>query len=74
MLAVFKQRASAAGTPKDVAEIGDGAVLGTSGMAAYVGGTYLEVTDQGAAHRRAADRDHATGGREPLAGGSRGDT
>lgn len=44
MLAVFKQRANAAGTTKEVAETGDGAVLGTSGMAAYVGGTYLEVT------------------------------
>lgn len=44
MLGVFKQRASVTGTPKEVAEIGDGAVLGTGGMAAYVGGAYLEVT------------------------------
>lgn len=44
MLAAFKQQASAAGTPTDVAEIGDGAVLSTGGMAAYLGDTYVEVT------------------------------
>jgi hypothetical protein len=42
-LVEFKQRANAAGTPKNVVGIGDGAVLGSTGMAAYKGGTYLEA-------------------------------
>jgi hypothetical protein len=43
-LAQFRQRASGTTKPKDVAGIGDGAVLGTTGMAAYKDGMYLEVT------------------------------
>jgi hypothetical protein len=41
-VADFKQNVSAAGA-KDVAEIGDGAVLGSTGLAAYSGGTYIEI-------------------------------
>ena len=40
----FKQVVGAAGSPRDVAGIGDQAVLGPGGMAAYVGDTYLEIT------------------------------
>jgi hypothetical protein len=43
-LARFK---SGAGTPKDVAGIGDGAAVSPSGIAAYRGGTYLEITNLG---------------------------
>ena len=43
-LAQFKQQASA---PKDVAGIGDGAVLSAIGIAAYRGDAYLEVTNLG---------------------------
>ena len=47
-LAAFRQQArGAGGTPKDVAGIGDGAVLTSSGMAAYKGPTYLEVLNLG---------------------------
>jgi hypothetical protein len=44
-LAQFKK--SAGGTVKDVAGIGDGAVVAASGLAAYKGGTYLEITNLG---------------------------
>ena len=44
MLAQFRQQASA---PKDIADIGDGAVLGSLGMAAYKGGTFVQVTNLG---------------------------
>lgn len=40
-LALFK--ASATSTPRDVSGIGDGAVLAPTGIAAYKGGTYVEV-------------------------------
>jgi hypothetical protein len=44
-LAQFKKNAG--GTVKDVAGIGDGAVVAASGLAAYNGGTYLEITNLG---------------------------
>ncbi len=40
----FKSDAAAAGSTRDVTGIGDQAVLGPSGMAAYVGDTYVEIT------------------------------
>ena len=43
-LAQFKK---ASGTPKDVAGIGEGAVSSPNGIAAYTGGTYLELTNLG---------------------------
>ena len=44
MLAAFRKQAETAGTTTDVPDVGDGAVLGPNGVAAYVGDTYLEVT------------------------------
>jgi hypothetical protein len=44
-LALFAKQASATGTPTVVADIGDGAVLSASGMAAYKGGNYVQITN-----------------------------
>lgn len=41
-LVAYKQRLTAE-VAKDVAGIGDGAVLGPTGIAAYAGGTYIEI-------------------------------
>jgi hypothetical protein len=39
----FRKRLSALGTVQEIAGVGDGAVLGQTGMAAYKGETYIEV-------------------------------
>ena len=44
-LGEFEQQIAAVGTPKSVAGIGDGAILGESGMAAYKGEIYIEVVN-----------------------------
>ena len=47
-LAAFSKAADGAGgQPKDVAGIGDGAVLAASGIAAFKGDTYLEIMNLG---------------------------
>lgn len=43
MFADFKQEVTRSGSTRDVPGIGDGAVLGATGLAAYSGGTYLEI-------------------------------
>lgn len=44
-LAEFQQRMAAAGSPRPVSGIGDGAIVAKAGMAAYKGPIYLEVTN-----------------------------
>lgn len=44
-LAAYRDRAGQAGSAEDVAEIGDEAVVGPTGMAARVGGTYIEIEE-----------------------------
>ena len=46
-LAQYRQESSAAGSPRDIKDIGDGAVLTTNGMAAYKADTYVEVLNLG---------------------------
>lgn len=42
-LADYKQRAVASGGARDLSEIGDGAVIGASGLATRIGGNYVEI-------------------------------
>ncbi len=55
MLAAFAAAADAAGTAKKVQGIGDGAVLGPAGIAAYRDDTYLEVTRLNLTDRQLTD-------------------
>jgi hypothetical protein len=47
MLAQFRQQAGGGVSPKNVPAVGNGAVLTAAGIAAYSGGTYLQVTNLG---------------------------
>jgi hypothetical protein len=42
-LADYRQRSLASGGARDIVEIGDGAVLSTTGLAAHIGGYYVEI-------------------------------
>jgi hypothetical protein len=46
-LARFEQQTGVSGASRVIAGIGEGAALTTTGIAAYEGGTYLQVTNLG---------------------------
>ena len=64
-VAQFKQQKSASGTSRDMAGIGDGAVLTATGIASYKG-WHLRADHEPGSHRRPADQDHQAGDRTYL--------